>query len=62
MSLVGLKALRDQAEQAKRYFTTRRQTIKSFKYSGDEPEIESDDHAILAIEFPNGLKKGDELK
>jgi hypothetical protein len=61
MSLMGLKALRDQAEQAKRYFTTRRQTITSFKHSGDETEIEIDYFAILAIQLPNGLKKGDEL-
>ena len=62
MSLTGLKALRQQAEQAKNYFTARTQTIKSFKHLGDETEIEIDYYAILAMDFPNGLKKGDELK
>ena len=62
MSLTGLKALRQQAEQAKNYFTTRAQTIKSFKHIGDETEIEIDYYAILGMDFPNGLKKGDELK
>ena len=62
MSLTGLKALRQQAEQAKNYFATRTQTIKSFKHLGDETEIELDYYAILAMDFPNGLKKGDELK
>jgi len=60
--LTGLKALRQQAEQAKNYFTTRTQTIKSFKHLGDETEIEIDYHAILGMDFPNGLKTGDELK
>jgi len=62
MSLIGLKALRQQAEQAKSYFTTRSQTIISFKHLGDETEIEIYYHAILGMDFPNGLKKGDELK
>ena len=62
MSLIGLKALRQQAEQAKSYFTTRTQTIISFKHLGDETEIEIDYYAILGMDFPNGLKKGDELK
>ena len=62
MSLIGLMALRQQAEQAKNYFTARAQTIKSFKHLGDETEIEIDYHAILGMDFPNGLKKGDELK
>jgi len=62
MSLIGLKALRQQAEQAKSYFTERTQAIISFKHLGDETEIEIDYHAILGMDFPNGLKTGDELK
>jgi hypothetical protein len=62
MSLTGLLALVHQAEQAKNYFTSRAQTIISFKHLGDETETEIDYHAILGIDFPNGLKKGDELK
>ena len=62
MSLIGLTALRQQAEQAKSYFTTRTQTITSFKHLGDETEIEIDYYAILGMDFPNGLKRGDELK
>lgn len=62
MSLIGLKALKQQAEQAKSYFTTRTQTIISFKHLGGETEIEIDYYAILGMDFPNGLKRGDELK
>jgi len=62
MSLMGLKAVRQQVELAKSYFTTRTQTILSFKHLGDETEIEIDYYAILGLDFPNGLKRGDELK
>jgi hypothetical protein len=61
MSLTGLTALKQQAEMAKKYFTTRIQTIKSFKHVDNTTEIEIDYHAILAMDFPNGLKKGQEL-
>ena len=61
MSLSGIIALRQQAEQAKNYFSVRKQTIKSFKHSEDETEIEVDYFAVLAMDFPNGLKSGQEL-
>lgn len=62
MSLAGLKSFREQAEQAKAYFAERRQTILSTKHSGDSSEIEIDYYAVLGMDFPNGLKKGAELK
>jgi hypothetical protein len=61
MSLIGLEEFRQQAEQAKTYFTTRTMTIKSFKHLDNETEIEIDYYAILGIDLPNGLKKGQEL-
>ncbi len=61
MSLIGLKEFREQAEQAKAYFTERTQTIKSFVHSETTTEIEIDYNAILNMDFPNGLKKGQEL-
>lgn len=61
MSLSGLTALRQQADQVKSYFSARKQTIKSFKHSDSETEIEIDYNAVLAIDFPNGLKSGQEL-
>ena len=61
MSLKGLIAFRQQAEQATTYFTTRKQTIRSFKHFDNSTEIEIDYHAVLAMDFPNGLKKGQEL-
>lgn len=61
MSLNGLTEFRQQAEQAKKYFTTRTQTIKSFKHSKYNSEIEIDYFAVLSIDLPDGLKKGEEL-
>jgi hypothetical protein len=60
--LIGLNSFKEQAEQAKNYFSSRTQTIKSYKHQDDQTEIEIDYYAILAIDFPNGLKIGDELK
>jgi hypothetical protein len=61
MTLEGIDALREQAQQATQLFQSREQTIKSFAHNGDETEIEIGYHAILAIDLPNGLKKGGEL-
>lgn len=61
MSLEGLKAFKEQAQQAETYFTTRIQTIKSFNHFETETEIEIDYYAVLGMDFPNGLKSGQEL-
>ena len=61
MSLSGLPSFRAQAQKAKGYFSTRRQTIKSFQHSTDQTEIEVEYHAVTAMDFPNGLKKGHHL-
>ena len=62
VSCIGLPAFRKQAEQAKHYFSKRMQTIKSFRHLSDETEIDIDYYAVLAVDLPNGLKKGNELK
>ena len=61
MTLSGISALKEQAEQAKSYFSSRQQTIKTFVHTDDETEIEIDYSAVLAMDFPNGLKKGEKL-
>lgn len=61
MSLTGLTAFREQAVQATTYFTTRTQKIRSFKHFEKKTEVEIDYYAILAIDFPNGMKSGQEL-
>ncbi|WP_210461982.1 nuclear transport factor 2 family protein [Rufibacter roseolus] len=61
LSLTGLQAFKEQAEQAKNYFSSRRQTITSFNHQGNQTEIEIAYSATLATDLPNGLKKGEEL-
>jgi hypothetical protein len=61
MLLQGLVAFRQQAEEAKTYFINRRQIINSFTHFENKTEIEIEYSAVLAIDLPNGLKKGQEL-
>ena len=61
MTLNGLSAFKEQAIQAKDLFSIREQTIKSFKHFDDHAEIEIAYSAVLAIDLPNGLKRGDKL-
>ncbi len=61
LSLKGLPAFKEQAEQAKNLFSKRQQTIKSFKHHPDRTEIEIGYKAVLAVDLPNGLKKNEEL-
>ena len=62
MRLVGLHTFRVNAEEAKQYFKERKQSIVSFKDSGNETEIEIDYYAILGADLPNGMKSGQELR
>jgi hypothetical protein len=61
ISLSGLKAFKEQAEQAKSYFSRREQKATSFEHKAKETHVAIDYSAILAMDFPNGLKKGDVL-
>lgn len=61
MVIDDLNSFKSQAEQAKNYFQTRHQIIKSWKHEGSSIEIEIEYSAVLAVDFPNGLKKGDKL-
>jgi hypothetical protein len=61
MRLEGIEALKEQANQAKNYFETRKQTIIAWNIIDNTVEIELLYEATLAMDFPNGLKKGDKL-
>ena len=61
LEVEGLAAFKKQASEAITYFSQRTQTITSMAHSGEKVEITIDYHAILAIDLPNGLKKGDDL-
>jgi hypothetical protein len=62
LSLEGVEAFRLQAEIAKSYFTTRQQTIRSFTHTNDTTEVALEYKAVLATDFPNGMKQGQELQ
>lgn len=59
MTIQGLTAFKEQAEQAQNLFITRTQTIKSWAHQDNLTEIEIEYNAVLAIDLPNGLKKGE---
>lgn len=61
MSLIGLTEFRHQAEQAKAFFSQRKQVIKKINHFDNHSEIEITYNAVLATDFPNGLRKGQEL-
>jgi hypothetical protein len=61
MELDGIEEFRNKAEQAVDIFSSREQTITAFLHNENWSEIEIEYHAVLAVDLPNGLKKGDEL-
>lgn len=58
----GIQEFRQIAEQSKRMFSSRQQTVKDLKVSDDIVEAGIDYEAVLAVDLPNGLKAGDALK
>ncbi|WP_427875454.1 nuclear transport factor 2 family protein [Flavobacterium sp. MMS24-S5] len=61
LTLNGIKEFSAQAEKGKEYFSARKQTITSIKQDEITAIIDIDYYAVLAIDFPNGLKAGQEL-
>jgi hypothetical protein len=62
MTLTGLVSFKEQAEQAASFFSSRTQTVTAYIHRHDETEAEIDYQAVLAIDLPNGLKTGDEMR
>jgi len=58
----GIVNFRKQAESSKRYFKERKQTIESWSFHEYTVSINIDYEAILDIDLPNSLKRGDILK
>jgi ketosteroid isomerase-like protein len=58
----GIDQFRQLAEQSKRIFSERHQTINHYSIKGDQVEIEVDYEGILATDLPKGLKTGEILK
>ncbi|MEM9723500.1 MAG: nuclear transport factor 2 family protein, partial [Bacteroidota bacterium] len=62
LQTVGINAFQEQAESAKSYFSKRQQTISTWKFEQEKVTVEIDYEAVLAMDFPNGMKAGDTLK
>lgn len=62
MRIDGIENFKEQAKISKEYFTNRNQTIKKWNFNNEIVTIEIDYEATVAMDLPNGLKKGDALK
>lgn len=60
--LKGKEAFKKQAQEALGYFSERKQTVEFFTHRKDESEIHISYQAIAAMDFPNGMKKGQEIQ
>ena len=59
LNIQGLEASRKQAETAISLFSTRRQEITQWHFDPHQVTIDINYQATLAIDFPNGMKKGE---
>ena len=62
MELKGIEEFKKQAIEALSYFSEREQSIKSITHQYNSTEIVINYRAIPAMDFPNGLKKGDNIE
>jgi hypothetical protein len=58
----GILAFQEQAVSAKAYFVSREQTIREWNFTEDGVQIDIDYKAELAVDLPNGLKRGEVLQ
>ena len=61
MSLSGIAAFVEQANKAKAFFTSRKQLITEIMHIKTGIAIKVAYNAVVAMDLPNGLKKGQEL-
>lgn len=61
MRIEGIGDFVRQAEEAKQYFSSRKQDIVSWEVSQDTVTIAVDYVGVLAMDIPEGPKKGDTL-
>ena len=62
LTTTGKESFRQQAEQAKQYFSQREQRVTNWKVSDNQIEVLIEYTAVAAIAFPNGLQPGDTLR
>lgn len=57
----GIEEFKKQAEAATHYFTQRKQSVVSWEFNNSKILIHVHYEATLAMDFPNGLKRGNTL-
>lgn len=57
----GIEQFRELAEQSKKIFSERLQTINNYSITEDKVEVEINYEGTLATDLPNGLKAGEKL-
>ena len=62
MELKGIAEFKKQTLVALSYFSEREQSIESITHTHSSTEITINYRAVAVMDFPNGLKKGDEIK
>jgi len=62
LTTTGKESFRQQAEQAKQYFSQREQHVTDWQLADNRVEVLIDYTGVAAIELPNGLKPGDTLQ
>lgn len=58
----GIEEFVKQAKMSTKYFKSRQQTVETWRFNDSNVIVEIAYKAILAIDLPNGLKKGDSLE
>lgn len=61
-STSGVPQLRELAEKSKELFSSRCQTITTYKHDGESVTVEIDYEGVLKVDIPNGPKAGETLK
>lgn len=61
MHLQGIEAFEKQATEALSFFSEREQSIESMTHTRSSTEITINYRAIAAMDFPNGVEKGEEI-
>jgi ketosteroid isomerase-like protein len=61
-SASGVNEFRKLAEQSRRLFSSRRQTVTKFDLNGNSVSLEIDFVSVLASDLPNGMKLGETLR
>jgi thymidylate synthase ThyX len=58
----GIQEFRELAEKSSKIFSSRCQTVINYSAIDHKVEVQIEYEAILAVDMPNGLKRGDKIQ